>query len=167
MGGLMIQDKPQSILSDLNSNFPQLRITNLERQISGIRDIMIVLTRLMNTTLSLLLGGALMVIVASSFTSAANRQSQLTLMRALGLRRAQCYAMNVVEQLTIGLVACIVGLLGVQLIAGLMFQNLFALSYELDWWRSISLTLLISGAFAILGWAFAYRNLQTPVRLSA
>lgn len=167
MGGLMIQNKPQSILNDLNSNFPQLRITNLERQISGIRDIMIVLTRLMNTTLSLLLGGALMVIVASSFTSAANRQSQLTLMRALGLRRVQCYAMNVVEQLTIGLVACIVGLLGVQLIAGLMFHNLFALSYELDWWRSISLTLLISGAFAILGWAFAYRNLQTPVRLSA
>lgn len=167
MGGLMIQDKPQSILSKLSRNFPQVRITNLERQISGVRDIMIVLTRLMNTTLSLLLGGALMVIVASSFTSAANRQSQLTLMRALGLRRAQCYGMNVVEQLTIGLVACVVGLLGVQLIAGIMFHNLFALSYELDWWRSLLLTLLISGAFAILGWTFAYRNLQTPVRLSA
>ena len=166
MGGLMIDDDSQVVLSTLSRNFPQVRITNLERQISGIRDIMIVLTRLMNTTLLLLLGGALMVIVASSFVSAANRQSQLTLMRAFGLRRVQCYGMNVVEQLTIGLVACVVGILGVQLIAGLMFHNLFALNYQPDWWRSISLTLLITGAFAILGWAFAYRSMRTPVRLA-
>lgn len=167
MGGLMIASDPQATLRTLSVNFPQLRLTNLERQISGIRDIMVVLTRLMNTVLLLLLTGALMLIVASSFTSAANRQSQLTLMRALGLRRSQCYAMNVVEQLTIGLVACGVGLLGVQLIGGVMFHKLFALSYQLDWWRAGWLSLSISGAFVILGWAFAFRNLQTPVRLSA
>lgn len=166
MGGIMLQAKPQIVLGELSQRFPQVRISDLERQISGIRAIMVVITRLMNTTLVLLLGGALMVIVTSSFASTANRQSQFTLMRALGLRRSQCYGMSVIEQLTIGLVACVVGLLGVQLIGAMMFHSLFALVYELDWWRAISLTLLISGTFAILSWVFAYRNLQTPVRLS-
>jgi ABC-type antimicrobial peptide transport system permease subunit len=120
----------------------------------------------MNTTLILLLSGALMVIAASSFVSAANRQTQSTLMRAIGLRRSQCYAMNITEQLVVGLVACLIGLLGVQLIAGLMFHNLFALSYQLDWSNALFLTALISLIFVGLGWLFAFRQLQQPVKLS-
>lgn len=166
MGGIMIKDYSTTVLSSISSNFPQVRITDLERQIAGIRDMMIVLTRLMNTTLILLLGGALMVIIATSFVSASNRQVQSTLMRAIGLRRAQCYTMNISEQLVVGLVACLIGILGVQLIAGVMFHNLFALSYELQWRSALLLTVLISAAFVGLGWLFAFRQLQQPVKLS-
>lgn len=166
MGGILVRENHQAVLSELNQSFPQTRITDLEKQIAGIRTIMIALTRLLNTTLLLLLGGALMVVVASSFANAANRQTRLSLMRALGLQRKHCYAMNVVEQLTIGLVASLVGIFGAQLIAGLMFHNLFALSYELDWARAVSLTAIISIAFAAFGWAFAFRKLQQPVKLS-
>ena len=154
------------MLSTIGRDFPQVRVTDLERQIAGIRDIMIVLTRLMNTTLLLLLAGALMVIVATSFVSAENRQTQSALMRAIGLRRRQCYAMNITEQLVIGLVACLIGVLGVQLIAGLMFDTLFALSYELEWISALALTALISTAFVGLGWLFAFRQMQQPVKLS-
>ncbi|MFQ3246243.1 MAG: putative ABC transport system permease protein [Arenicella sp.] len=166
MGGLMINNQSHNVLSSISANFPQVRVTDLERQISGIRDMMVVLTRLMNTTLILLLAGALMVIVASSFVSAANRQTQSSLMRALGLRRAQCYAMNITEQLVVGLVACLIGIFGVQLIAGLMFQNLFALPYQLEWASALLLTALISTAFVGLGWLFAFRQLQQAVKLS-
>jgi len=166
MGGLMINNQSHNVLSNISANYPQVRVTDLERQISGIRDMMVVLTRLMNTTLILLLAGALMVIVASSFVSAANRQTQSSLMRALGLRRAQCYAMNITEQLVVGLVACLIGILGVQLIAGLMFQNLFALPYHLEWGSALLLTALISSAFVGLGWLFAFRQLQQAVKLS-
>ncbi|MFT6407439.1 MAG: putative ABC transport system permease protein [Arenicella sp.] len=166
MGGIMLNDDSLNVLSTISSNFPQVRIADLERQITGIRDIMIVLTRLMNTTLILLLAGALMVISASSFVSASNRQTQTALMRAIGLRRAQCYAMNITEQLVVGLVACLIGILGVQLIAGLMFDNLFALPYELEWGSALLLTALISATFAGLGWLFAFRQLQQPVKLS-
>jgi ABC-type antimicrobial peptide transport system permease subunit len=121
---------------------------------------------MMNTTLVLLLAGAVMVIVATSYVSVSNRQKQISLMRAFGLRRAQCYGMNITEQLVIGIVACLVGILGVQLIAGLMFDNLFALSYELEWGRAFALTAIISLAFAGLGWLFAFRDLRQPVRLS-
>ncbi len=166
MGGLLLDDNPQPVLSSIYSLFPQVRITDLARQVESIRDIMIVLTRLMNVTLLLLLGGALMVIIASSFVSTVDRRAQLTLMRALGLRRGQCYSMNIVEHLTIALVACLVGVLGVQLIAGMMFHNLFALTYELNWTYVISLTATISVVFVTLGWIFAYRNLKQPVRLA-
>ncbi len=166
MGGIMVSDDSKAVLSTIGRDFPQVRVTDLERQITGIRDIMIVLTRLMNTTLLLLLAGALMVIVATSFVSAENRQTQSALMRAIGLRRRQCYAMNITEQLVIGLVACLIGVLGVQLIAGLMFDTLFALSYELEWISALALTALISTAFVGLGWLFAFRQMQQPVRLS-
>ena len=166
MGGIMVKDDSKEVLSNIGIKFPHVRISDLERQISGIRDMMIVITRLMNTTLLLLLAGALMVIVATSFVSADNRQIQSALMRAIGLRRAQCYAMNITEQLVIGLVACLIGILGVQLIAGLMFHNLFALSYQLEWISALALTMLISAVFVGLGWLFAFRQMQQPVRLS-
>ena len=162
----MIKNDPTTILSSISSNFPQVRITDLERQIAGIRDMIIVLTRLMNTTLILLLGGALMVIIATSFVSASNRQRQSALMRAIGLRRAQCYIMNISEQLVVGLVACLIGILGVQLVAGVMFHNLFALPYELQWRSALLLTALISVAFVALGWLFAFRQLHQPIKLS-
>lgn len=166
MGGLMMRGDAQEALSNLAKAFPQVRVINLERQIAGIRNIMIVLTRLMNTTLLLLLAGAVMVIIATSFVSAAHKQTQMTLLRAFGLRRNQYYAMAMIEHITVGLVACLVGILGVQIIAELMFQNLFALSYKPDWFRSVLLTLCISAAFAILGWVFAYRNLRSPAKLA-
>ncbi len=166
MGGIMVKDDSKAVLSTIGVKFPHVRISDLERQISGIRDMMIVITRLMNTTLLLLLAGALMVIVATSFVSADNRQIQSALMRAIGLRRRQCYAMNITEQLVIGLVACLIGVLGVQLIAGLMFHNLFALSYQLEWISALALTMLISAVFVGLGWLFAFRQMQQPVRLS-
>jgi len=166
MGGIMVDDDSNNVLSEVGSNFPQVRITDLERQISGIRDIMIVLTRLMNTTLVLLLAGALMVIIATSFVSASNRQVQSSLMRVIGLRRSQCYAMNITEQLVVGLVACLIGILGVQLIAGLMFHNLFALSYEMELGSALLLSAMISFTFVSLGWLFAFRELRQPVKLS-
>jgi len=166
MGGIKINDHPSTLLSSISKHFPQVRVTDLERQISGIRDIMIVLTRLMNVTLILLLGGALVVMIATAFISASGKRTQSALMRAIGLRRKQCYTMNITEQLVIGLVACVIGILGVQLIAGAMFQNLFALAYELEWKRALLLTTIISSAFACLGWLFAFRQLKQPIQLS-
>jgi putative ABC transport system permease protein len=166
MGGIMIEQQPQKVLSMLNTQFPQVRINDVERQLAGVRDMMTLLTRMMNMALMLLLGGAAMVIAATSYVSVSNRQKQISLMRAFGLRRAQCYSMNITEQVVIGLVACIVGILAVQLIAGTMFESLFSLSYELQWGRALGLTALISLAFAGLGWLFAFRGLRQAAKLS-
>jgi len=87
-------------------------------------------------------------------------------MRVIGLRRSQCYAMNITEQLVVGLVACLIGILGVQLIAGLMFHNLFALSYEMELGSALLLSAMISFTFVSLGWLFAFRELRQPVKLS-
>ena len=166
MGGLMIRDQEAQALAALSSQFPQLQITNLERQIGAVRDVMIVLTRLINTTLLLLLTGAMMVIIASSWVSSFNRHRQLSLLRVFGLQRWQAYSMSIAEQLIIGLLACVVGILSVQFIAGALFHNLFALSYEPEWFAATGLTLVIAGSFALLGWAFAFRSLRQPIRLS-
>ena len=166
MGGIMIDEHSKNTLSIVSRDFPQVRITNLERQISGIRDIMLVLTRLMNATLLLLLSGALMVIIATSFVNTINRQTQSNLMRTLGLRRAQCYMMNIAEQLVIAFVACAIGIAGVQLTAGLMFHNLFALPYQIEWKSALLLTALVSLTFSCIGCVFAFRQLQLAVKLN-
>ena len=166
MGGLFVEGKASQALKAVGAHFPQLRVTDLEKQIAGIRSIMIVLTRLMNTTLVLLLAGALMVIVATSFVSVSNRHIPNTLMRVIGVRRTQCYAMNMAEQLVVGLVACFIGLLGVQLIGGAMFQNLFALSYEPEWRVAALLTAIITLSFIVLGWLFAFRQLRQPIAVN-
>ncbi len=166
MGGLLISTPAQPLLSQLGAKFSQVRVTDLERMISGIRDIMIVLTRLMNTALLLLLSSALMVIIVNSFVAFSNRSNQMQLMRALGLRRRQCYVMNMAEQFVIGLAACLVGVLAVQLIAGALFQNLFALPYQLDWQHVLSLGGLICASFVVVGFAFSLRQLRREVTLS-
>jgi len=163
LGGILIHRDPRALLGDLTKAAPQIRINNLEAQIAGIRAIMIVLTRLLNTTLLLLMIGALMVIIASSYANSASRQARLNLMRALGLQKRQCYAMNLAEQLTLGLVACSIGILGVQMIGGALFKSLFALPYQLDWTTAIVVTALISASFTLLGWLFTFRRLQQPV----
>ena len=166
MGGLLIENSQQTVLSQLSKEFSQLRIINLERQLAGIRDIMVVLTRLMNTTLMVLLCGALVVIVATSFVSSAKHNRKSQLLRALGLRRLQCYSMNMVEHFVIGLVACVVGILGVQMIAGALFQNLFAMPYQIDWMRALWLTGVICITFIGIGGLFGFQQLRKPVRLT-
>ena len=166
MGGILLGDSSSSVLSKISHHFPQLKVTDLERQISGIRDIMIVLTRLMNTTLFLLLLGALMIVIASSYVSVKNRQVQSGLMRVIGLRRSQRHLMSVTEQLIVTLVACAVGIIGVQLVAGLLFHNLFNLSYELEWGRALILTATISLVFTSFAWMFSYRQSQQAIALS-
>ena len=166
MGGIMIESNSSNTLSKLSQEFPQVRITDLEHQISGIRDIMIVLTRLMNSTLLLLLSGALVVIIATSFVNASKKRTQLTLLRAIGLRRAQCYAMNMAEQFIIGLVACLIGILSVQLVAGLLFDSLFALPYKLEWQSALVLSGVIILSFISLACFFAFRQLKQDVKLS-
>ena len=174
MGGFNLNDSgfnnsPESskpILGILVTQFPSVKITNLERQISTIRTTMIALTRLMNTALLLLLGGALMLIISSSFSNAVNRQSQNVLLRAFGLQNQQLLKMNLIEHFTLSAVACAVGILGVQLIGSLMFKELFAMNYQLDWARALTLSAYIITGFVILGGLFSFRSSQQTVRLS-
>lgn len=157
---------PKLALKSIIEQFPSVKITNLERQITSVRTIMVALTRLMNTALVLLLGGALMLIISSSFTNAINRESQVVLLKTLGLRTQQLLGMGLIEQVTLSAVACAVGIAGVQLIAGTLFNELFGLSYELDWRHALSLSGIITGGFAVLGLLFSFRSSQQNVRLS-
>jgi putative ABC transport system permease protein len=174
MGGFYInnadsnnnQKNSKHTLSVLTKQFPTVRITDLERQISSIRTTMIALTRLMNTALILLLGGALMLIISSSFSNAANRQSQSVLLRAFGLQNKQLFRMDLIEHIALSTVACAVGIIGVQLIGGFMFKELFAIDYQLDWLRALTLSAYIIIGFALLGWLFSFRSSQQTVRLS-
>ena len=74
--------------------------------------------------------------------------------------------MNITEQWLVGLVACLIGIVGVQLMADRLFHNLFAMSYQMEWHSALLLTALISITFVVLGWWFAFRQWQQPVTLS-
>jgi len=166
MGGLLLKENVVAHLSTLVSHFPQIRITNLERQMSKIRELIAALIRLMNTILSLLLGCAALLIITSSFVGAAHHKKQLGLLRTFGLKRNQAYLMAIVQQLVLGSVACAMGIVGTQVIAGLMFQQLFTINYALNWPLAIGLSVALNIAYSATAFIYTYRRLQQTPRLS-
>ena len=160
MGGLLATQDTRADLANLSAAFPTLRLTDLAQHIDQIRATMLVLTRLMNTALGLLLLIAAVSIVAAATVNASARCVPATVMRALGLQRRGVYGMALIEQIILAATGCLVGVIAVQLTAELMFQNLFALHYRMDF---IYLTLVISivlGLFALIGFLAGHRQTQ-------
>lgn len=169
MGGFLLNDdsiknKTASSLGEISKYFPQVRIIELEQQISKIRNIFFALTRLMNVVLVLLLIASMLLITTSSFVGNSQQRKQLTLLRTFGLHKRQVYGMNVVQQFTIGLVACLVGFVGTQAVAGTMFHEFFNLNYEQDWSLVASLVLFVSAGAVLLSCLFTFRYLRLPSR---
>ncbi|GHA00363.1 permease [Arenicella chitinivorans] len=160
MGGLLATRDTRAGLASLSAAFPTLRLTDLAQHIDRIRATMLVLTRLMNTALGMLLIIATLSIVAAATVNASLRRVPATVMRALGLQRRGVYSMALLEQIMLAATGCLVGVIAVQLCAGLMFQNLFALHYRMDF---VYLSLVVSsvlGLFALIGFLAGHRQTQ-------
>ncbi len=168
MGGMSVphQDPQAPVLSSIAHQHPMVRVTDLESQISGIRKVMAALTRLLNLALGLLAVAACTVILASSQASTQQRGRLFVLMQVLGLRKSACLKMGTVEQITIAAVACLVGLLGVQLIGAALFSNVFSLPFVLDWLAAAKVVISICVVFAIFGVIMALNTLRKPLRES-
>jgi len=74
--------------------------------------------------------------------------------------------MAIVQQLVLGSVACAMGILGTQVIAGLMFQQLFTINYALNWPLAIGLSVALNIAYSATAFIYTYRRLQQTPRLS-
>ena len=166
MGGFLLRHNGIQTLEALATDFPQLRITNLEHQMSKVRTIMLAITRLMNTILGLLLCGALMLVIASSFTGASQHKKLLLLLRTFGTSHKQCYLIGIIQQLSLAVVSCLVGILGAQAIAGLMFKQLFQLPYIPSWGLILALSGAVSALFVTLSCFTVFQHLKQPTHAS-
>ncbi len=160
MGGFQAPQDTRTGLTSLTAAFPSIRVTDLAQHIDRIRATMLVLTRLMNTALGMLLVIAALSIVAAATVNAGARCIPSTVMRALGLQSRGIYSMALVEQLILAATGCLVGVIAVQLTAGLMFQNLFALHYRMDFLYLTLVVGIVLALFALIGFLAGHRQTQ-------
>ncbi|GAA6139307.1 FtsX-like permease family protein [Arenicella sp. 4NH20-0111] len=167
MGGLLIPENRAAgeVIKPLLRAFPQIKVTDLESQISGIRRVMTALTRLMNIIMFTLLGAGATVILASALVNTRGRDKLIGLMRVVGADKNSCIKMGLAEQITVSLVGCLVGMISVQVIGSAMFENVFGLPYTLDWVKVFLLTFVFCGCFALSGYLITLRGLRKPPRL--
>jgi len=167
MGGIEINKDVKPVLKQLMLMFPQLLITDLEQQMARIRAIMNAMTTIMNSLLFLLIIAAITVLVASGFVSLKSQQQQYSLMRALGVSKSRLYRMILSEQGIIGLVSSLIGVLGTQIISGLMFKQQFGVSYQANWANNSAVILLTTFGFLGIGLILARFNLKGPIRIAS
>ncbi len=165
MGGLEVSKGKQALIKSMAAQFPAILVTDIEQQVFRMRAIMTGLTKMMNSILILLVAAALTVLMASAFISMHTQHKQINLMRALGVLKHRLYWMLLIEQAVVGLVACLIGVLGAQLIAGLMFNQQFGVSYEPNWGELSVLILTVTSVFACIGLLMAYFRIKQPIQL--
>ncbi len=165
MGGIEVADSQRSILRQIAIEFPSVFIIDIEEQMSRMRAIMVAMTKMMNSILMLLVSAALTVLLATTFISVYAQHKPINLMRAMGVVSRRLYLMLLVEQAVVGLVACLIAVLGAQMIADLMFKQQFGVPYVPDWGALGLLVLSVTSLFALLGLLMAYHKVKQPIRL--
>lgn len=167
MGGMLVpvERSKAEAMTPILSLLPQIRITDLESQIEGIRGVMVALTRLVNIILFTLLGAGATVILASALVNTRSRDKLVSLIRVFGADKKSCLQMGLVEQLIVALVGCAVGIVSVHAIGSAMFVNVFGLPYAPDWFQALVLSLVFSGCFALVGYLITLDGLKKPPRL--
>ncbi|MCF6263019.1 MAG: FtsX-like permease family protein [Xanthomonadales bacterium] len=165
MGGIEVQADNKQILSSIAYEFPAVLITDIAQQVSNMRAIMISITKIMNSILMLLVLASLTVLLASAYTSLHSQHKRINLMRAMGVIKSKIYIILLIEQAVVGFVASLIGVLGAQLIANLMFKQQFGISYTPDWVGLGLLITIVTGVFALMGLIIAYYRIKQPIQL--
>lgn len=169
MGGININSSHLnegglSIISKLNSTYPQVLFTNLQHLMQRVTDIMNALMKIVSGLLIVLLIAAFTVLLASAFVS--SNEYQFNLMRAMGLTKGRLYLMNIMQQGLIGLVSCLVGIIGAQLISGVIFDQMFAMPYQADLVQNISITIVTTICFVLFGLFLSMRISKKPILIN-
>ena len=168
MGGIHMNQAQlpdnNTVLSDLNVQFPQVLFSDLQQLVNRISAIMQALMNIMSAILFILLCGAFTVLIVSAFVG--SHDNGHTIMRSLGVTKTQLIKMNVLQQGLIGLVSCLVGILGAQLISGILFEELFSIPYKADMTQNVLITVLTTLSFIIFGLLMSYNNLKKPILIN-
>lgn len=153
MGGIALPDKnhqqKQQAISELNSHFPQVLFVNLSDIIERTAAIMHAITTLMYVVLMILLIAAVTVIAASAMVNLNHKKHHL--MSTLGVTQWRIYLMKITQQGLISIVSCLIGILCAQLIAGLIFDQMFSMSYQPDVLQNMIIACSITLCFILFG----------------
>ena len=168
MGGIHIiqSDKPvnKMVLSQLNLKFPQVMFSDLQQAMDRVSAIMQTLMNIMSAILLILLIAALTVLIISSFVGTAEYQQRL--LRALGVTRLQLISMSILQYALIGFVSCLVGILGAQLISGVLFEQLFSMPYQADIIQNLQITTVTTLSFVMFGLLMSYNIHRKPILIN-
>ena len=83
----------------------------------------------------------------------------------MGMIKQKIFMMMLGEQAVIGFVASLIGLIGSQLIADLMFQQQFGVPYLPNWREWLSVIFGITLTFAIMCLLMAKHRLKQPIHV--
>ncbi len=153
MGGVEFNNKDSNqqlqLISELNRHYPQVLFVNLSDIIERTASIMQAITTVMYVLLMVLLIAALTVISASTLVNVNLKEHHL--MRTLGLSQWRIYLMTITQQGLIGFASCLIGIITAQMIAGLIFDQMFAMEYQPDWLQNTIIMSSTTLCFVLFG----------------
>ncbi len=162
MGGLNIRGNATPMQSDLARRFPDVVITDLEQHLGRIRAIMAAITRVMDTMMNLLVGAALVVILAIAMTTSHIRRAQSAVLHSFGITGGRLSRMMLIEYFAVGLVAGFIGVAAAHLGATLMFRYQFAMPYSGALLDYLLVPPAAGMAVASIGYAFNRGHTRHP-----
>jgi putative ABC transport system permease protein len=137
------------VLASLVRAFPSASLLDTEPLLAQVRRLLAQVTLALEFVLLFVLAAGLAVLAAAVAASLDERRQEGAVLRALGASRAQLRAGQLAEFALLGLAAGLLAALGTELIAGVLYAQVFDLPYHFKW--PVWLLAPVAGASLVAG----------------
>ncbi|MDH5391656.1 MAG: FtsX-like permease family protein [Gammaproteobacteria bacterium] len=160
-----IEPAQKKILNQLIAQFPTLTVLEIDAIMQQVKQIMQQVTRAVEYVMLFVLMAGMMVLVAAMQSSMDERLHSAVIMRTLGAKKSFLRRSHLSEFSLLGLFSGLLAISGTEIIAYLLYNNVFALEFELH--TGLWLTGPLISMFLILMISRLYmKNItqQSPVK---
>jgi putative ABC transport system permease protein len=130
---------------------PNISIIDLGSILTTLNDIVAKVSYVVRFMASFSIMIGLLVLISSLLLSKYQRIRESVLLRTIGARRSQVFAINAVEYLTLGSVAALMGIILALLISYALAKLVFELDFIISWWPIIGIYVLIVALTVVIG----------------
>lgn len=149
-------------LAEMLRQFPALTVIDMDRIMDQVRRILAQVTLAVEYVLVFVLLAGFAVLYAALQASLDERLHEGALLRTLGASRDQLRSGHLAEYAALGFLAGVFAAVGAELIALILYQQVFHLDYSVKWW----LWLLLPPLGAILIGVAGYRGTRRVTQVS-
>ncbi len=149
-------------LAEMLRQFPALTVIDMDRIMDQVRRILAQVTLAVEYVLVFVLLAGFAVLYAALQASLDERLHEGALLRTLGASRGQLRSGHLAEYAALGFLAGVFAAVGAELIALILYQQVFHLDYHFKWW----LWLVLPPLGAILIGVAGYRGTRRVIQVS-
>jgi putative ABC transport system permease protein len=153
-------------LAEMLRQFPAVTVIDMDRIMAQVRRILAQVTLAVEYVLVFVLLAGFAVLYAALQASLDERLHEGALLRTLGASRSQLRSGHLAEYAALGFLAGVFAAVGAELIAFILYQQVFHLDYHFKWWLWLVLPPLGAALIGAAGYQGTRRVVQvSPLRV--